>query len=543
MALRRTALQVGAAVLGASATLAVASNASACPSGGCLGSPPACPANTNCITVTDPNYGDQGVSGYCTLDDAVNSFEGGSLVDGCQWTGGASAFAVLLPGTQNGHAGVQYAEPEGIGVDSSYNGLGITVIGSSAANSTILVGNFDFQVPIELAGSSLVNVTVTAWTGTFSQNFAPGNCVYVDGTASLKGVTIKNCFGDVSNPYGIRGAPALFVGPGGNATVTNSTITNNSGGGIQLNTSGASTAAVLSIYGSVISYNTSQSEGAGIAVYGGTLNTIQDSLIEYNTTTSGSGGGISVDADPQNSNNTGFIGVIEQSGIVYNSAPSGGGVSLLNGDIGTAQVTGIDWCTIAYNKATNGFGGGVYYVPGPSSTNQLYVKHDTVADNTATAAAGGGGVYAKLGGYVSWDGSIFAYNTSKNGAADDYEGQLREPNFECWTDGLDPNQIRTLSSPPPTGWKTSSASGCNPANTQVKDVNSSPSFTSNSLSWSASGWPSGTPALPYFAMNANPPGGQTYFYKAFPGERDELNQAAAHTGSSGYYVIGAIEKK
>jgi hypothetical protein len=50
---------------------------------------------------------------------------------------------------------------------------------------------------------------------------------------------------------------------------------------------------------------------------------------------------------------------------------------------------------------------------------------------------------------VAWDGSIFAYNTSHNGAADDYKGQLRQPNFECWTDGLDPNQIRTLSNPTP----------------------------------------------------------------------------------------------
>jgi hypothetical protein len=298
----------------------------------------------------------------------------------------------------------------------------------------------------------------------------------------------------------------------------------------------------LSIYGSVISSNTSQSEGAGIAVYGGTIDTIEDSLIENNATTVGSGGGISVDADPQ-TGTPGSIGVIEQSGIVNNSAPSGGGVSLLNGSIGEAQVSGIDWCTIAYNHATDGYGGGVYFVPGPFEFNALFAKHDTVADNTATATAGGGGVYAQQGGRVAWDGSIFAYNTSHNGAADDYEGQLRQPGFECWTDGLDPNQIRTLSKPPPIGWRTSSASGCNPANTLVNDQNTSPSFSSNSLSSSTGGWPGGTPSLPYFPMSSNPAKGQTYFYQAFPNERDELNQPAAHTGSNGYYVIGAIEKK
>lgn len=542
MAFHRTTFQIAAAVLGAFATLAVAPNASACPAGGCLSSPPACPNNTNCITVTDPNYWDMGNSGYCTLNDAVDSFTQGSLVDGCQWTGGSSAFAVLLPGVQNGHAGVQYPEPEGFSVDSSYNQRGIEILGSSAANSTIVVGNVLFQNAIEIqGGSSLVNITVTAFVGTTAQGFYPGNCVYIDGKATLTGVTMKNCFPYPNNPYGVQGLPALLVGPPANATITNCTITNNSGGGIEVNTQGDEDVITsLSIIGSVISYNTKQSEGAGIAVHGGDISLIQDSLIEYNKTTVGAGGGISVDADPQNQYITASIDVIKQSAIVYNSAPSGGGVALLNGNIESAQVTGIIWSTIAYNQATNGVGGGVYFLSGSSNTNQLYARHDTVADNTATSS--GGGVWAQSG-QVDWQGSIFAYNTV-SGRADDFDGQLRIMGSgglaaECWTDGLDANQIRTLSNPPPTGWQASSC----PPSIKVKDQNASPSFSSNSLSWSTGAWQSGTPSLPYFAMKANPPGGQTQFYQKDPNEKDELDHVAAHTGSSGYYVIGSIETK
>src|SRR5208337_3681517 len=195
-----------------------------------------------------------------------------------------------------------------------------------------------------------------------------------------------------------------------NMTVTNSTIAENSGGGINSGT--------LTLANSTIAYNSAGglSNGGGIDnVSGGTL-TLANSTIAYNSAGQ-NGGGIANESGgtltvtnstiAQNSasfagggiNNSGTL-TVTNSTIAVNSvsylgvAGSGGGIA----NAGSLTLTNS---TIADNSA--GTGGGI-----DNSAGTLTAVNTTIAYNTCTAGSGGG-LYAG-GGTATLDNTIVALN-------------------------------------------------------------------------------------------------------------------------------------
>ena len=215
------------------------------------------------------------------------------------------------------------------------------------------------------------------------------------GTAMVTDCTIENNSG--SSGGGIYSAPGFYSNLGlpfgtPNLTVTDSTITDNAGqpsnggGGIFSN-------GVATITNSTITNNSDPSgEGGGIWNLG--LATVTDSTIAGNV--EDQGGGIEND------------GVMTMAGcaIDYNTAFIGGGIGTAGG------VTVITDSTIAHNSAS--IGGGIW------GNSPFMLTNSTIAYNSAstTIENGGGGGGLSIGDEATLDNTIVALNTDPSGPDD-----------------------------------------------------------------------------------------------------------------------------
>jgi len=194
----------------------------------------------------------------------------------------------------------------------------------------------------------------------------------------------------------------------------------------KLDTPGAGS---LDIESSVISGNTSASEGGGVDLYANgnampTL-TVDNSTFDGNSATYGgglyvagnvgilnitnstfsnntastSGGGLMIDdVDP------GALFTLSGSTVSGNSAESGGGIAL--DDLYGGAV--IEGSTITGNHATDGLGGGLY---GGGGGNKFEVSDTTISNNTATSGGGGAAL-----GYLGSDANFTGVTVSGNSA-------------------------------------------------------------------------------------------------------------------------------
>lgn len=250
------------------------------------------------------------------------------------------------------------------------------------------------------------------------------------GTTNLTDVTLDG------NSTG--GAPGngggLHITGAGNATITDSTVTNNTatleGGGLwngsgtmtvsdsEITGNTASGAAAddgggglfnnggtLRITGSTVEGNEADGaagSGGGVLTLGGTLE-VTDSSIDTNTAVR-AGGGIEATAGSVTTLSGGSL-----SENVTGAAPGNGGGLHLTG-AGTVDVTGV---VVAGNSAANE-GGGLWN----SAAGTMTVTSSNISNNTASGApadAGGGGLYND-GGELIVESSVIEGNVA-NGAA------------------------------------------------------------------------------------------------------------------------------
>ncbi|MCK5768535.1 MAG: InlB B-repeat-containing protein, partial [Candidatus Atribacteria bacterium] len=267
------------------------------------------------------------------------------------------------------------------------NGILITLKSLNDASSTFITGVDGFATVTcssSLGGTTLegftINhesgytgrgITVTAGYLTIKNCTVSNNSVTDDsgggiyngsGTLTITDSEISNNFAD-SNGYHGGG----IYNENGTAIITSSTISNNSaddyGGGIY-NEYGDFT-----ITSSTISTNTADDSGGGIYHENGTA-IITSSTISINSATDFGGGGI-YSSDTL---------TITDSEISGNFTPDGGGIYHWSG---TLTITSS---TISGNTATNGNGGGIY-----NGIGDLIITGGTISGNTAEFD--GGGIY------------------------------------------------------------------------------------------------------------------------------------------------------
>ena len=173
--------------------------------------------------------------------------------------------------------------------------------------------------------------------------------------------------GYITNFYG--GALDFDAYGGGVLTVTNVTVTNNSivdgaGGGLDVfNTNGTTTSLQggVDVENSIVTYNQSPFAAGGLFVFDHMLTTINNSTFSYNSATKGS----SNQTDSEGLDNVG-----------------GGGVYIA-GTEGFAALS-VTNSTIK-NNTTDGIGGGFTYFSGATITNTVF--------DSNSAAGFGGGIY------------------------------------------------------------------------------------------------------------------------------------------------------
>ncbi len=139
----------------------------------------------------------------------------------------------------------------------------------------------------------------------------------------------------------------------------------------------------------IITGNTSENDGAGVALAGGNTLTIIDSIISNNTTTGtfGDAGGVFA--------NNGPTVLIQNSTVSGNSSFfSGAGVYFVNGKV-TIDSSTISGNTSSGATQTYSGGGGVYFV---GSFNDILISNTTISNNLANF--NGGGILFRSSGSV-----------------------------------------------------------------------------------------------------------------------------------------------
>jgi hypothetical protein len=201
------------------------------------------------------------------------------------------------------------------------------------------------------------NITIAGNGFTLARNTSASSfrLLYLESTASvtINNLTIRD--GDVSNDGG------GIYNAGGNLTITNSIVSDNSagsGGGI------FQSSGTLTLTNSTLSTNSANSDGGGILSMGTV--TLNNSTASDNSAGS-SGGGIF---------HAGGVFTIDASTLSGNSAMSGGGIY----NDGTLTLTDS---TLSSNPATTG--GGIF-----NNSNALTLTDSTFFDNPATS---GGGIF------------------------------------------------------------------------------------------------------------------------------------------------------
>ena len=292
---------------------------------------------------------------------------------------------------------------------------------SFTSGSSFTIDNSQFHYNTANNGGAIINSSASLFTmqnGTsmhHNEAIANGGAIYRSGTNANTTITNSDFYDnkttgtnsggaiygsatgtarlDISNANIYNNSSANLGGGIYSATpvleITDSKIYNNKttgtggGGGITTNAgNGITNLTRVSIYG-----NQSNSNGGGIynnnsgcgSLLGKTGMTIEDSLIERNTTSSG-GGGISV-------NGAGSCVTIRNTAIQDNRATgSGGGMSLSNAN----QTLLLEDSSILRNESSSS-GGGILSSDGSGTTGGsiLTVQGSKIQDNTATQQGGG----------------------------------------------------------------------------------------------------------------------------------------------------------
>ena len=245
-----------------------------------------------------------------------------------------------------------------IDFDSSLNGQTIMLTSGQL--------NIDKDVTISGLGAKNLRVDGNAQSRVFYVN--PGKTVTIDG------LTIRNGYSDYG--AGIYNNQALSL------TVSNCTISGNSGGGI------LSEDAALTVSNCIVSDN-SASYGGGISH--GASNARIATLIVTNSTLSGNsglhGGAIF------NGTGGGYAELTITNGTISdNSADYGGGIystSTGSSQGGSSRVT-LSCSTVKGNLAAVG-GGGIYNTSTRPNSASLSVENSTISGNSAKG--NGGGIY------------------------------------------------------------------------------------------------------------------------------------------------------
>jgi hypothetical protein len=160
-------------------------------------------------------------------------------------------------------------------------GAGITIDGSSITGIAV-DGGGSYQV---FDVSASVTATISGLTIQNGYTTTAGGCIANYGNLTLSGVTVSGC-----TAYGSSGGGIYNTGT---LNLTNSTISGNHsdsyGGGIE----SYGTLNTLNLTNSTVSGNHSTRTGGGIDCYEGML-TLSNSMVSDNSSTSSSGGGISI---------------------------------------------------------------------------------------------------------------------------------------------------------------------------------------------------------------------------------------------------------
>ncbi len=264
----------------------------------------------------------------------------------------------------------------------NFNGS-LTINGPGANLLTINANNRSRAFAItQLANVAISNMTLTNGNGV-GVDYPDGGAVYNAGTLTLTNVVVSN-----SATGGFAGGGGIFNKS--KLNVYNSTIKNNSsisicGGGILNNSNGN-----ITIVGSTITNNTALAGGGLCNSNGGTVS-ITDTTVSYNKSANGGNGGGIGNGGPL---------TITNSRIVNNeSGLNGGGINTGSAAFFTAVITDS---TISNNTAAKD-GGGIYV-----GSNGLRMVNSTVNENTAVS---GGGIFNGFG-----SSTIMNSTVSKNTA-------------------------------------------------------------------------------------------------------------------------------
>ena len=299
------------------------------------------------------------------------------------------------------------ANRAGAGVESA--GATTVLDGVTVANNVIPA---ETAMPGNGGGVHAGGGALTVMGGQYTNNAATeGGAIWANGTLAIMGngsggatITSNTGRGDDAT----NGGGGVYVETGGDAALTNATLTDNaatgaagSGGGLFV-----ATDATATVTGGTISQNRANRAGGGIEVAGGTLTlagvAVNANVIPAETAAPGNGGGL----------HAGGGSVMVMGGVFdANEATEGGGL-WTSGTLTVAPSDSDGTSTMITNNtgrgddATNG-GGGVYAESGASVT----LTGATLSGNLASGAAGsGGGLFVADGSSATVTGALMSQN-------------------------------------------------------------------------------------------------------------------------------------
>jgi hypothetical protein len=294
--------------------------------------------------------------------------------------------------TLDGKAGGSVISASGTGV--SIKGLKLTN-GSGTSVTSPSTGTGGGGLLVAGGTTTADDVNITANTAAYGA----GALVITAGSLTVTNSTISS---NTSTGSGYGGGGVGVFGSGTRLSVTNATISGNTGsygGGIDAESSPTS----LTLDTVTISGNTSTYSGGGIALYGlSSTTTLSATGVQIKNNTGSSGGGIYI---------SGTAATMASTSITGNTGSSGGGLYFSSGTLSAPSLT------LSNNKAT-GSGGGLYAFPTSGSlttSNNFNLTGATITGNTSGSS--GGGAYISTGSYVNvkLPSSTITGNTAANG--------------------------------------------------------------------------------------------------------------------------------
>jgi hypothetical protein len=276
----------------------------------------------------------------------------------------------------------------GDGVYDDGNGGGLYAVGdidNVTIDSAVVTDNTAADggagVFLEI-GFGDATITDTSITNNSASGYAGGLYIGEVEDFSLTGTTI-------TNNSSVSGGGGITIYETRNSIIKTSTISDNfteeDGGGIWV---ALDDGHYLEVVDSVISDNVANDDGGGVHIYFDDGDNYSEAVVIERTLISGNtatdyGGGINVYAD-----DAGSKVVIKSSVIRDNAAYEGGGINFYTDDDGVLEV--ID-STISYNTAIDDGGGIAFY----SDDGYLRVINSTISHNTAGPEGSGGGIHVE----------------------------------------------------------------------------------------------------------------------------------------------------